>query len=112
MKFFIKQYIYLLPIIMLVASFLSAFIEYNYVIAGNVLGYSLLTNLLFFYFFYYGDYCIFTRLAPIGLIAINIVDIIGVFISDKFYNFWYVITIFFVILTLSMIFEIKKRLND
>jgi len=113
MKFWLKQYIYLLPSLMLVASFFSVFIDFNYVVVGNILGYSLLTNIVFFFVFYYGDYCVFTRLSPIGLIAINIVDIVGVFILDNFYNFWYVVTIFFVILTLTIILELKKRMaND
>lgn len=111
MKFYLKQYIYLLPIIMLAADLLSVFIDFNYTLMGNILGYSLITNVLFFYVFYYGNYCWFTRISPIGLCLINLVNIIGNFISDNFYNFWYVIVIFFVILTTSLILEIKKRMK-
>lgn len=112
MKFWIKQYIYLLPIIMLVADLLSLFIDFNYTVMGNILGYSLVTNVLFFYVFYYGNYCWFTRLSPIGLCAINVVNIVGNYISDKFYNFWYVLVIFFVILTTTLILELKKRIEN
>ena len=112
MQFWLKQYIYLLPIVLLVASLLSEFFDYNYAVLGNLVGYSIATNILFFYVFYYGKYSWFTRLSPIGLITINIVDIVGNYISDKFYNFWYIITIFFVILTLTLILELDKRIKN
>lgn len=111
MKFWLKQYIFLLPIILLGVDFIDLFVDYNYVIMGNLLGYSLATNVLFFYIFFYGNYCYFTRLAPIGLCLINITNIIGFYMSDKFYNFWYVVSIVFVILTLSLILEINKRIE-
>lgn len=94
---------------MLVVSFLSVFIDLNYVVAGNLIGYSIITNIVFFYIFYYGNYCWFTKLSPIGLILINIVDIIG-FYFPKYYSFWYTIIIFSVILTLTLIFELNKRI--
>lgn len=112
MQFWLKQYVYLLPIVLLVASLLSVFFDYNYVVVGNLVGYSIATNILFFYVFYYGNYCWLTRLSPIGLIMINIVDIVGNYISDKFYKFWYIITIFFVILTLTLILELDKRIKN
>ena len=112
MQFWLKQYVYLLPIVLLVASLLSVFFDYNYVVVGNLVGYSIATNILFLYVFYYGKYCWFTRLSPIGLIMINIVDIVGNYISDKFYNFWYVIAIFSVILTLTIILELDKRIKN
>jgi hypothetical protein len=97
---------------MLVADLLSLFIDFNYTVMGNILGYSLVTNVLFFYVFYYGNYCWFTRLSPIGLCAINVVNIIGNYISDVFYNFWYVLVIFFVILTTTLILELNKRITN
>ncbi len=109
MKLFLKQTVFLVPIIMMAVTFMDCFLEYNYVIAGNMIGYSLLGNIVLFYHFYYGKYCWFTKLSPIGLSVINVVDIIGNYVSDKFYNYWYIITVFSVILTLSTIFEIKKR---
>lgn len=109
MRMFLKQTIYLVPIIMLIGTLLSCFIDFNYVIVGNILGCSLLTNTVFFFHFYYGKYCWFTRLSPIGLCIINIVDIIGNYLSNTFYNYWYIIAVFSVILTLSIIFELQKR---
>ncbi len=112
MQFWLKQYVYLLPIVLLVASLLSVFFDYNYVVVGNLVGYSIATNVLFLLHFYYGKYCWFTRLSPIGLIAINIVDIIGNYMEEEFYNFWYVIVIFSVILTLTLILELDKRIKN
>lgn len=109
MKLFIKKYKYLLPILLLGVDFLDLFVDFDYSIMGNLLGYSLATNILFFYVFFYGDYCYFTRLSPIGLCVINIINIVGNFISDKFYNFWFVIAVIFVILTLTIILEIDKK---
>ena len=111
MRFFLKQYIYLLPIILLGVDILSLFIDLNYTVVGNIAGYSIITNIIFIYVFYYGNYCWFTRLAPFGMMAINLVNIIGNYLSDSFYNFWYIITIFCVILTLTLILEFSKRLK-
>jgi hypothetical protein len=111
MRFWLKQYIYLLPIILLVVDILSLFIDLNYTVVGNIAGYSIITNIIFIYVFYYGNYCWFTRLAPFGMMAINLVNIIGNYLSDSFYNFWYIITIFCVILTLTLILEFSKRLK-
>jgi hypothetical protein len=97
---------------MLVADLFSLYIDFNFTIMGNILGYSLVTNVLFFYVFYYGKYCWFTRLSPIGLMAINLVNIVGNYMEEEFYNFWYVIVIFSVILTLTLILELDKRIKN
>jgi hypothetical protein len=111
MKFFLKKYMYLLPIILLGVDILSLFVDLNYVVAGNIAGYSIVTNIVFIYIFSYSSYCWLTKLAPIGMTVINLVNIVGNYIDDKFYNFWYVITIFCVLLTLTLILEIDKRLK-
>jgi hypothetical protein len=111
MKFFLKQYIYLLPIFLFVADLLSLFIDFNFVVMGNILGYSLITNIVFIYVFSYGNYCWFTKLAPFGMIALNLLNIIGYYLVDKSYIFWYVISIFCVILTLVLILEISKKIK-
>lgn len=109
MKEFLEKHIYLAPILMLIFSFISAFVKYDYVIAGNAIGYSIITNIVFFTFFYYRNYCIFTKLSSIGLFLINIVDIIG-YIYPKYYSMWYTIIIVAIILTLSLLLEINKHL--
>lgn len=110
MKHFLKQTIYLVPIILLVGTLLSLIIDFDYVLLGNILGYSIVSNLLFVYHFYYGPYCWLTRKAVIGLLIINIVDIIGVFIDYKIYSKIFEISICGIIITLALIFEIKKRM--
>lgn len=112
MEFWLKRYIYLLPITLLGVDIISLFVKLNYIIGGNIAGYSLFTNILFVKEFWYGKYCWFTKLLPFGLIAINIINIIGEYISDKFYNFWYVIFVLFVILTLTIIKELEKKIKN
>lgn len=104
-----KKYINLLPVILLVASFLSAFVNYNYVVIGNLFGYSISTNLLFIlYFSTNKKFCSLIRLSPIGLILMNVVDIVGFYFDDNFYNFWYVVSISSVVFFLSFLFYIQK----
>lgn len=116
MIFWLKRYAYMLPIIMLVASFVLAFIDLknnqNYVVAGNILGYSLATDILFFlYFSTEKKYCILTRVSPIGLLLMNCVDIIGFYFYENFYNFWYIISINFIVFFLSILFYITKKIK-
>jgi len=78
-------------------SFLSIIFDLNYVVWGNIGGYSLATDILFLYVFWYGRYCLLTKLLPFGLILSNIVNIFG-FYYPKYYNTWYEVVIFSVIL--------------
>lgn len=112
MKAFLDRYIFLVPIFMLLLALLSEFVKLDYVAVGNMVGWSILSNIPMFYFFNFkGKYCWFTRNAPIGLILINIVDIIGVFIPDEDYNFWFNVTICSTIIILALLFYIKKKLS-
>jgi len=107
-----KRYLYLLPITLLAVTFVSAFIDYNYVIVGNISGYSIISNLLYVYYFTLSNkFCIFTRLSPIGLLFINIFDIVGyLFCGYDFYNFWYIVITTSIVATLSLLFYIKNKL--
>ena len=111
MKFFLKQIIYLLPILLMAVSFLSCFVpEFNYALWGNLAGFSLVTDVLFFYIFYYGNYCLFTKLMPIALFIVNLVNIYGVYYPDN-YETWYEIVVFCLFLTIISIYELKKHLD-
>lgn len=115
MKYFLKQTIYLLPILLMGVSFLSVIIpwfgyDFNYVLWGNIGGFSLITDVLFFYVFYYGKYCIFTRLFPVCLFLVNLVNIWG-FYNQKYYNVWYEIAILSVTSTALLIYQLSKSLN-
>src|SRR6476620_11692786 len=107
-----KRYIYLLPFILLAVTFVSAFIDYNYVIVGNIAGYSIVTNIFFIYYFTFRKkFCTLTRLSPVGLLFINIFDIVGhLFCGYDFYNFWYIVITTAIVLFLSFLFYIKNKL--
>ena len=111
MKFWLNRYIYLLPLFLLGGDILSLFINLSKAPTGEGIGYSIAVNILFFDRFYYGKFCWFTRLTPFAMTALNIVNIIGFYCPHDFYRFWYVITIFCVLLTLTLILEIDKRLK-
>ena len=114
---------YLAPIILLMGTFLSCFFDYNFVIVGNVLGYSLATNFVFIGVFTFGNFCIFTRLSPIGLLLINLVDIFDILINDlnfldssiiNFKKFDYVkiftISICSIVLFLVLVFNLERKI--
>lgn len=60
----------------LAASFASNFIEFNYIVIGNTIGYSVLFNIVFIYFLYRLKYCIHTKLAMFNLTLLNIYNIL------------------------------------
>lgn len=109
MKRFLDKYIYLTQPIMLFVTLISNFIDLNYTLAGNIIGYSLLSNIVFFYLFNYkGNYCWFTRRAPIALILINITDIIGCYVDYEVYRVCFNIVVTFSSLVLFLIFQLQK----
>lgn len=110
MRFFLKQTIYLLPILLMAVSFLSIIFDLNFVVWGNIGGFSLVTDLLFFYIFYFGRYCILTKILPIGLFIINIINILGYY-NPNYYSNLYELVVFSLILSGVMIYELNNRLN-
>jgi len=111
-KYYIKKYIHLVPIIMLCVTLISNFIDINYVVAGNLIGYSILSNFLMWYFFNFtGSYCWFTRKASLGLILINLIDIFGVFIDYGYYTKIFNVVVCSVALFLYSIFKIGQKIK-
>jgi len=112
-----NETVFLVPILCLMVSFISVFTDYSiiknsYLLLANTGGYSLIIDYsLIYHFTLRKDYCYFTRLAPIGLIILNIVDIIGYYTTEDFYNFWYTVITCTIVVGLVGILEIKKRLN-
>ena len=106
-----KKYLYLVPIIMLIGTLISNFVIFDFVLIGNILGYSLLSNIILFHYFQRGKFCWLTRNAPLGLITINIIDILGCFIDYNYYNKIFNVGICTIILILALIFELKRRLK-
>jgi hypothetical protein len=108
-KKFLDKWIYLLPIILLGVDVICLFCEYNFIVLGNAVGYSLLTNVALFYlFFYRTKYCWLTRLSPIALCAINVVNMIGPYIDDAHYHVIYISSIILSVFFLSIILQLKK----
>jgi hypothetical protein len=116
-KNFMNETVFLVPILCLIVSFISVFTNYSiirnsYLILANLGGYSLLINYsLIYHFTLRRKYCYLTRLSPIGLIILNIVDIIGYSTTENFYNFWYTVITCAIVIGLVGILEIKKIIN-
>lgn len=104
------RYIYLLPFVLMVVGFLSICFDLNFTLWGNIGGYSITTNMLFFYIFWYGKYCMFTKLSCIALFLTNIVNIYGVYFPEN-YEIWYELVIYSVFLICIIINELDKWIN-
>jgi hypothetical protein len=108
MRKFLDKYIYLSQPIMLFVTLMSNFVIFDFFVAGNIIGYSIITNVVFFYLFNYkGRYCWFTRNTPKFLLLINALDIIGTFIEYSTYNRIFNIAICSISLILFIIYKIK-----
>ena len=104
----------------MVVSFLSIILpwvgfSFDFVTWGNGGGFSVATDILFVYVFYFNiKYCWLTRNLPFALLFINIVNIVShEFFPEKheLYSKWYEIIIFSVILFIAIILCINKRIN-
>ena len=109
-----KKYIKHLPTIVIflsvVVSFLSNFIDFNYVLVGNVIGYSILWNLVIIYFLKRLKYCVYTIIAMCNLTVLNIFNILNSYdvIDYKSYNLTYDgLTLLIMFLTM-FIYSAKK----
>lgn len=110
---FIKNNAYLIPPIMLIATFISNFIKLDYTPVMNTLGYSILSNIIMYLYFNRSTFCWLTRNIPLALIFINILDIASCFIlTVKQFNTLFNISICTIIISMTLIFELKKRLNE
>jgi len=109
MREFLNKYIYLTQPTILLFTLISNFYDLNYVVLGNLVGNSLITNVVFFcYFNYKGNFCWFTKRAPVALILINLLDIFGVYFDYYVYCKVFNVAICFFSLFLFMISVLKK----
>ena len=88
-----------------VISFISNFIDLDFYLLSDVIGYSISTNLLILYFLIKLKYCIHTRIAVCNLIALNVFSLLNSFDIidyDTYYETYDLITliIMFVIMTI------------
>jgi hypothetical protein len=95
---------------MLLATFASNFIQMDFTIWGNILGYSLLTNIVFIYVFIVSNrnYCWFTKLSVIALPLMNIICLFGNLVNYETYGFWYEVIICAIVFFLSILLALKK----
>ncbi len=113
MYHYIKKYVYLIPYIMLIATLISNFIKLDYTPVMNTLGYSIFSNIIMYLYFNRSTFCWLTRNIPLALIFINILDIVSCFIlTVKQFNALFNISICTIIISMTLIFELKKRLNE
>ena len=95
----------------LVVSFASNFIDFNYVVAGNTIGYSLFFNICFIYFLHRLKYCIHTKLAMFNLTILNIFNIMQDYelINYNDYCLTYEITTTSIMFIALVVYYIKKK---
>jgi VanZ family protein len=93
---------------MLAGTFLSNFIDLSYIAAGNILGYSILSNILMHFQFNTKRYCWLVRNIPAALILINLIDIASLFIPYTIYSSVFNVIVCSMTITLSIIFKLKK----
>jgi hypothetical protein len=111
---FLIKYIYLLPIIQIIATFVVSFFdltEYQWLFLGNSVGYSILTGLVYVVLFWspFYKFCYFTKLAAVGLLLMAIYNFIGKTFEYKIYVEWFDRIIFVTVLLLVLILNIKKE---
>lgn len=107
-----KKYIYLIPILQLIATLISCFVDFNYVVVGNILGYSIFTNIILYICFNHKKYCWITRNSPLFMILINLIDILGVYIDYSTYKNLFTIIVVLIALFLGIIYELKRNLKN
>lgn len=104
-----RNFVSALPFVSLIASLLSNWIEFNYVVAGNVLGYSLMTDAFMLYFVFKLRFCIYTKLCVISLTLLNIVCLLGTTISYPAYAKIYDTSIIGICLFACLVMYLMKR---
>lgn len=107
---FIEAYSYLVPVVMLAVTLYSNFFSINYVVVGNILGYSLLSNIFVWLWFNRTPkkYCWFSRNVAFGLVVINLIDILGDFLNYSYYSSIFNTVVCSVCLTLFIIYKLSK----
>ena len=93
-----------------VISFLSNFIDLNFYILSDIIGYSLSTNFVILYFLKQLKYCVHTRIAVCNLIALNVFNLLNsysIIDYDTYYLTYDLITLLIMFITM-IIYSVKK----
>lgn len=104
-----RKLISALPFVGLIASLLSNYVTFNYIVAGNVLGYSLMTDAFMLYFVFKLRFCVYTKLAVISLTLLNLVCLLGTTINYPAYAKLYDTTIIGICLFACLVIYLMKR---
>lgn len=100
------------PFLLLAATITSAVIVHFdfyikwFIYLGDILGYSIFTNLVFLKIYHRKSFCNPTKIAVYGLIAMNIVSIITR--GTQYYNTMYDILIGFIVFLIIIVSKVKK----
>lgn len=105
MKYFVSS----LPFIGLIGTLVYTWAEFNYVVAGNALGYSLMTDAFMLYFVFKVRFCVYTKLCVIALTLLNIVCLAGTTISYPTYSKIYDTLIVGICLFACLVIYLMKR---
>ena len=106
------KFIGVIPFVMLGVTLLCAicsnfdFYSDIFIYLPDVLGYSILTNIVFLYHFSFNKYCNVTRSAVWGLLVMNLVSIATK--NTEYYSSLYDIYIVSAVLISMLIFKIKR----
>ena len=93
-----------------VVSFMSNFYDFDFVIVGNSIGYSLLFNLVILYFLKQLKYCIHTRIAMCNLTMLSVYGLLNAFgfiDYDTYYETYDLITLL-IMFVIMLIYSAKK----
>ena len=111
---YLRKYLFLVPIIQLLATFLLCFININnidFVTLGNSIGYSILTSYIYIVEFILNkkNYCLLTKASVVGIFVLSVFNFIGSFYKD-YYKYENDLTIlsFTIIISLVIIYRRGK----
>lgn len=101
-----------IPFIHLFFSFASNYVFFDSPLVGNLVGYSILTDI--FYIIVLSDkrFCIYSKIAATSLIFLNIFGILGDYINYYKYSALYDSTLMLTTVSLIVIKYIEKNAND
>lgn len=75
-----------IPFVHLLFSFASNYIFFDLPIVGNLVGYSLLTDLFYFIVIFNKRFCVYSKMAVIALFALNLFGLLGNIINYYEYS--------------------------
>ena len=93
-----------------VISFMANFYDFEYIVTGNSIGYSILFNLIIIYFLKKLKYCCHTIIAMCNLIVLNVFNILNawnIIDYDTYYLTYDLITLAIMFL-IMLIYSVKK----